>query len=597
MTKVGTIDVVKTKEKYQGFIREAFIKPIRSVYVVDDKFPTLDGLIEGKQPKGAETENLKKIIQLCRDPQKNWMLEVHNGAYQKDEDQNFSEVNVKGLHQSDLLILDYNLDGNDDHSRSLSIVHDIAENEHFNLVVVYSLQDSTEVFTKIVSTFLDNWNAMEGDDPDDDILDDIIQEFGKDAISKLIGTVKLGDYLRLREKNLTNIRSAQAASLLTNFCALYGKYSKEIDWDQQDCFKWVMRQVESKFENRKSSSNNMSWHFTTDEGKSWLRTDRLFLTVVKKDAEEIMDGLEKALSTWQPSPNRLIITKIRNEFDAHGVSAENTTLTDKTLQCGWLENIRKANEGEKIEQIASLIERNTTGLFGAIWENVANFSHDLLEEVEASNMASSEFFRIKNFNEPLQRTAKLRHNANVSSMPVQGDYLTTGHVFSLDEELWICLTPPCDLVPGRPRSKQKFQILSPALPFKAIKLHPISEGNGLKYASTGHCVFLDLERNGNISTYHIKEECNPATGPEWEEMFVSNSGSFEFGTNTIRIGRLTEVRNPDADEKERAKEEVRPCLQVAWKEVSIVSQLRYQYAIHLMNSLGQTITRVGLDFM
>lgn len=44
----------------------------------------------------------------------------------------------------------------------------------------------------------------------------------------------------------------------------------------------------------------------------------------------------EALKTWEPSPNRLIATKIRSEIEARGVTAENESLSDDTMQWdGW----------------------------------------------------------------------------------------------------------------------------------------------------------------------------------------------------------------------------------------------------------------------
>jgi hypothetical protein len=593
MTEVGTMDIEDNKGQYDTFIREAFIDPIRSVFVVDDKFPTLAGLLDGKEIKDAEVENLKKIIQLCRDPKKNWMLDVHNGEYSTDT----SGVEVSGLHQSDLLILDYNLDGGDDPTRSIDILHDVAKNEHFNLVVVYSQQDPIEVFINILSTFLSPWKDANGDDPDDDVIDDIVQVFGKDAIKTLVDSITLGTYLNLRQDNLTSLRNPNTIRYLAEFQNVYAKYSKEVNWNIDDCFKWVLRQIEKENEITQSIDHSLNWRFKESDDKSWLRTDRLFLTVVKKDAEEVIDGLEKALIAWKPSPNRLIVTKIRNELEAHGVSAENKALMDSVLQCGWLENVRNAKEGEKIVQIEGLIERNTSGLFSAIWNEVSNFTHKILSELDASNIKSTTFFGMKSFPESEQRKAILRHNANVSSTFIYGDYMNTGHILRIGNDLWICSTPPCDLVPGRDKDREKLKILSPATPFKALKLHPISESNALKYATSGQCVFLDLSGDGEIKTFHIRKDGDQSAAPEWEEMLAANEGRFFPSNKRIKIGRIDILSEVSAEELAAASLEKRPSLTIDWSETEIISQLRYNYAMPLLNSLGQSITRIGLDFI
>ena len=70
------------------------------------------------------------------------------------------------------------------------------------------------------------------------------------------------------------------------------------------------------------------------------------------------------------------------------------------------------------------------------------------------------------------------------------------------------------------------------------------------------------------------------------------------------IGRLSSTSVQAGEGEPKAEdgggaEEVsnKPDLCVNWAEVRVVSQLRYEYAIHLMNALGQSMTRIGLDFV
>ena len=137
-------------EIYEKLIEQAYIDPIRTVIVVDDEFPSLDSLIEkelnGVRPwAGSEGDARKvsEILSYCRNRDRPWLVDVHDGR----------EVSVRGeeriapyLHHSDLMILDYHLAGDSgtgDHA--IGILRDLASNDHFNMVIVYTKGDSDAI--------------------------------------------------------------------------------------------------------------------------------------------------------------------------------------------------------------------------------------------------------------------------------------------------------------------------------------------------------------------------------------------------------------------------------------------------------------------
>jgi len=183
-----TETAVPAEKGYREFVREVFIDPIRAVTVIDDEFPTLDGLLAEKlndEPRDVEIENCKRvgsgkflnglrglvltpsprpspagrgpgrggqrkvyashlkihhyqrvqgILEFCRSQPRNWLVDIHDGGRQVEE----IEV-AEHLSQSDLLVLDYQLDKKDKSGdRAIEILRKLAENDHFNLVVVYT---------------------------------------------------------------------------------------------------------------------------------------------------------------------------------------------------------------------------------------------------------------------------------------------------------------------------------------------------------------------------------------------------------------------------------------------------------------------------
>ncbi|MFT5727675.1 MAG: hypothetical protein ACI8PB_001813 [Desulforhopalus sp.] len=102
-------------------------------------YPTLNGFLDDNlkdsQKKVANRDRLKKIISMCHTDH-NWSVDVYDGQTPKLGDGTEYSPHI---HHSDLIILDYHLDGTpdvDDGKRARNIVNQLAVNNHFNLVVM-----------------------------------------------------------------------------------------------------------------------------------------------------------------------------------------------------------------------------------------------------------------------------------------------------------------------------------------------------------------------------------------------------------------------------------------------------------------------------
>ncbi|EMK3377256.1 hypothetical protein V8057_004743 [Vibrio vulnificus] len=109
-----------------NLIEEVYISPIRSVLIVDDEFVSLDKMIdfsaslyEGNSPEtvkselaieypnGLDMRRAQNMVSAFRNERRNWLCDIHDG---KDIVSGETEEKIANhLHQSDLLILDYNL--------------------------------------------------------------------------------------------------------------------------------------------------------------------------------------------------------------------------------------------------------------------------------------------------------------------------------------------------------------------------------------------------------------------------------------------------------------------------------------------------------
>ena len=148
-------------EHYAEFIKEAFIDPIRSVLIVDDDYPTFEEILgnpiqqapgaKDKQSKAwhKDPEKIKGVIESFRNRERSLLVDINDGTNLPDGD---AEKVAEHLHQSDLLILDYELDksNREDGTRAIRIARNLLANDHFNLVVIHTVTDLDHVFEKVL---------------------------------------------------------------------------------------------------------------------------------------------------------------------------------------------------------------------------------------------------------------------------------------------------------------------------------------------------------------------------------------------------------------------------------------------------------------
>ena len=157
------------QDTFESLVREAFIAPLRSVLIVDDQYPTWEEIfnssITGQEKSELiETRSTMKswrdpatateilgLISEFRNQKPGLIIDIHDGVSENAKKKIAGNETPKELadhlHQSDLLILDYNLEGpgagtGGDTARK--ILASVLDNQHFNLVVVHTSENLVE---------------------------------------------------------------------------------------------------------------------------------------------------------------------------------------------------------------------------------------------------------------------------------------------------------------------------------------------------------------------------------------------------------------------------------------------------------------------
>ncbi|PFG55719.1 hypothetical protein ATG66_2035 [Vibrio sp. ES.051] len=590
-------------------IKEAYIDPIRSVMVVDDEYPTLSKLIAGEDgSKGEDKERLQEVIGMCKEPDNNWMLDVHDGQFNGTGD-------VDNLHHSDLLILDYHLEGNGDDGRgekALSVLSSLAEKEHFNLVVVHtkgytdvgSDQGYRAVFKDIVFHLQDKKlflimpeGLMRGKNIEEAI--DSWEEEQNGIIDMLVDSITDLDYLNLHSLGEPPARINSSRKELAELKALYDNrpLGEDDDLDELELkfLQWyVLRKKGEKIKKSFGISDFSDLRWSDSDEYMWVKAGNLFVCVVGKTVPtpELPERLLSAIEHWGPHPHRLLLAKIRHKLDEHGFTIASSVLSKQHTHAGWLRELLNSDEQDLEQQAWYTTQHHLEEMSWYYKDDLSNYLVRVVQALVANEAPIDEVEKRYTSQDILTSDFEIFKFSNAfnNSLPVEGKSLTTGHILKNNQTDGLCLvvTPACDLVPGRKEGLHSIEVVVQQLyPISSALRQDSDEGvieqeelfeRCKEFVNTKQLVFIPI--NEKVEVYstvsHLYKNANPnlmslafADEGKWGEGFILTSYNLNLALTPPQI---------------------RVC------NYSVVGQLRYEYALHHSKTAGEHVSRIGLDY-
>lgn len=574
-------------ETYATFIDEAFIKPIRSVLIVDDDYPTFEDMLseDGRADKKEwrkNRERVKRVIASFRAEGRNLLVDIHDGknvglAEQLDT--------ASHLHQSDLLVLDFQLDKSRqrDGTIAVNIIRRLMTNPHFNLIVVHTSDELDYVFNQIVLGMLTP-DATVLTEADSDRIEELIDGC-EDATpgfrKRLSDSISAAQYIETRR---AGIEACFRPMILGQ--APFGDFHavcEAANWPPKTrklAFRWAV-----------SNASKSLLHYAPDPKLprivwsaaqvKWIQSDSAFIAFSSKVLEEApLVELSDALNDWRPDPSRLYLARLRYEIDERGI-ADPSVLGNRHALAAWYDQILRADPDHTGIRIAQTIGRLADSLMGPVTHNVAGFAARLVaaERAEGDLDAIGKRHFDVDLTVPAERLKAVgQHNAVVSTKRREGWHLTTGHIFVCDGKHWICASPACDMVPSQ-LSKFRRRTYKERIPFTAIRLQPLPLEKAVGMANSTRVLFVEID--GQIQTFCYNSPDNDTSAPQWAQLFADKLGrldpeTFDFDLINVEAG----------EEGLHAKR----------RSATVVSQLRYEYALNLVQRLGVSMTRIGLDY-
>jgi hypothetical protein len=605
-------------------IREAFIDPLRSVLIVDDQYPTWEEILNNAtgsvdRDEVAVSRSVAKnwrqlpngplgVIKQFRSRNPGFIIDIHDALAPdnlstQDSPETATDL-ADHLYQSDLLILDYNLEGDSAlrGKKARSILQSVLLNKHFNLIVVHTGEhDLEDVFFECLLTTMQSCTHQFNADLNhklaklDQKLDDleVAEEFDREKLSEYFG---ISEYIEFRRPDIsqksvlaTYMRSEGGLSSLSNWAKEFGLKGGEL----RTFLYWVIREYEKPklLEFSQQKIEGLKWY---NEGDcKWLRTVRGFVSFVGKGPDDLLGELQKALESWKPTPSRLLSAKYRHELSRLGVEAEDRTLLKRHVFAHFYKDILKpsaidlptaAIERLRAVKLKDHVSRQSEEISFHIESEIVQFGERIIATDNINGNEFSTHYGIDLTDPVKSQIAVAHYNSYISTLPLKQDVdqLDSGHIFKLKGQWYVCATPACDLQPGQ--NAIAFGGDSHELrPFTGLLLKP-SEIQSLSpdHINSGTYCFVENEP-GKIVALGLRvpgDDGKPINEKvTWRTFLATNNGVIEDNQFTVLIPKLQ--ASALGSEPEAAH---------------IVAKLRYEYALSYIQKVGASVSRIGLGY-
>lgn len=597
---------------YEAVVKETFeTKPLRTVLMIDDEFPTFSDLARG------ETEQTKK-----RFAQKDRAVALYD-AFQKrhmicDVENVANEVRTDRLRKSDLVILDYHLGpGHNESDRAIEILRELAATKHFNTVVVYTAEPNLDnVWLDIMASLSGAWTTLPAD------LSGEAQQHWE----------RLSDEGRLPDATIEAMmaysKRRNIRSLATNVRQAAQEELVALGVPQNQCgaiIEALIHRAMAARSGRYAAEPYRPAVGNYEADRRWIQSGSVFIAILKKDGLSndeadpagIMAGLNNALLAWQPNLIQILISEIQNILELEALATEDDhlkdpvthtalwyylldalgpldTATDPDVKVPVMALVDKIVDGvrRRLSSDPSLLDLASRALMGEL--RVTGWTQDTWPRSGTKAMLESSILVARTKDLTTHSKTMFRLNAFLSTEPFRRAHLTTGTIFrhTPSEQYFVAASPACDLVSRRPSSDQWWtHSIFPFTPLVGIMLAPSGIDAALNEAAHGVHVFFEQGADSKA----FKLVAGPGHQPAYEFFIVKNEGRVRDNDGRVIFdaARLVpkDVGNSSAIGKAATERE--------WidAEFEVVAQLRGVNATHILQMAGQHLSRIGLDFI
>jgi len=587
------------EENYNNLIKKTFCEnAIRTVLLIDDQYSPYAKLVSDVK-NAHNLEELKSLLDFSERAagiqqffeEKKLICDISDG---------FTNFDPEKARKSDLIILDYYLEGNEPR-KTVEILNELLISNHMNLVILYTNKELDESWLQVICSLRGCGSVLLDDLLNEDELDfwlDKTDEGIPEAFLNTITNEDMANFLLNRKPSKETIKR-----IVDELNGQDRKYSRAIYL--AICHHKVVQGKLDLLEKQDKYEGEVYGNITKSK---WLKIGNLFLSFSHKDSdydgEKLYNRLEESLIDWKPNFYRLILSEIENQLENEGVSVSSFTKENYLEQAGWfwqiLSDTTSLNTSNLITQNNQLIKDKllvNQGLLEFIDSLLECFSVDFPQQsiiepkkdeqevaayqqykknVELDNNKTIKeqiLYSIKTASEVLNASPSevvIALNKSLSLKEFTTSYITTGSILrSEDKDLWyMCVSPACDCVPAQNNTNLTKRLSPKFKPLKFIELKKVKQSSALSKATDGKFLFLP---NG-IFLQIVGE-------PELEYVIASNVSSADKVYNVYFLNSVDD--NVTATPT----------------ELIIYAQLKEDYSARFQAIASHHVGRIGVDFI
>jgi hypothetical protein len=586
---------------YVAAVKETFeTKPLRTVLMIDDEFPTLADLAEGEtdlnRKKFAQKDRAVALYEAFR---KNHMIcDIENVV---------SDVQTDRFRKSDLIILDYHLGPAGGNETAIRLLRELSGSKHFNTIVVHSAEpDQNKIWLDIMASLSGGWSDYPAT-----LTGEAQEHWERLSDDDALPSPSLDAVLEFAQR-----RSIRDISKPTREAAQ--KELVDLGVPPKVCGDLITALIQREMAHRAGNYATEPRRRAVGgyrNGQRWIQLANAFVAIRQKteltdddhDPGGLMTCLRAALLDWRPNLIQILTSEIQNILELEALTTEDDHLRDPVTQTAlWyyllnsLGPIDLTAPPDIRVPLISLIDKIVDGVRRRLSTDpdLLSFAGNaLLGELKDAGWTDETWPKpgkselIKKSSE-IARTSDVtgpeilfRLNSFFSTERFRRAHITTGTIFyhAATDSYFAAASPACDLVARRPGVDQAWaHAIYPLTPFIAILLHPTEENSALAEAERGLNLFLESTKQRQVFKL-----LNPSSQPSYEFFFAKNEGRVhqDAGKTLFSAARL------------RPKKEAPTEQELIYDEFEIVDQLRGVNATRVLQLASQHLSRIGLDFI
>ena len=328
----------------------------------------------------------------------------------------------------------------------------------------------------------------------------------------------------------------------------------------------------------------------------WVWCNNLFVAFVNKElvesetreGERLVDELLRTILAWHPDGLTTTLAYARGSIARTGFRAAAGALANRELHAGLLYFSNAGSSEERRDRVKQFYVRLLSGFVEQVLDDVTSFGEKaLIQPPQDQDLLSWACEQVTLASNDETRKSVVFELNRFMATEDPGGYVQLGTIFEAPPaadkptQVWMVVTPACDLVPREPYKQREWEYalhpLRAAICIKAKLREPARLEKQLKVAEQNRQIFTCQTGKGDRL---ILEFLPNDDTPHLEHIYLNDMGRITNGQ--FEGWRLSHKDSTLQSQKETFR---------------VITQVRQTYANRFLRAAGEHLSRIALSFV